>query len=562
MQSQTQRLILELIDVSGRREAARRLGRHLGAEDLLIFVVDPEIGVCLPAPGFPQTLPEGGLWRSFLNECAKAGHYKNRIPSLDLETLVPANGLAAEDGTVLVLLGGEPLLNEFEEVGLLIPLLGAAFRAEQLAVTATGNLRTARQTNAEGRALAEKLQVTRSELQQALISAEAATHAKDEFLAVVSHELRTPLNAILGWAGLLRAGKLDPSGVTQAVETIERNAKSQAKLIEDLLDFSRIISGKLRLEVGPVELTSVVETAIDVIRPAADAKGIRLQVVLDPKVGPVPGDADRLQQMMWNLLSNAIKFTPKGGRVQVRLGRINSHVEITVSDTGQGINPEFLPFVFERFLQGDNTTTRRHGGVGLGLAITRHLTELHGGTISADSMGEGQGSTFTLKLPLISVYNSASELQVTPEQLQPRNGPDEQFAAMPRLDGLRVLVVDDESDARNLLTTVLSQSGAQVTAVSTVADALEKLKLIKPDLLLSDIEMPNEDGYSLIRKVRLLAKNQGGLTPAIALTAHARSSDRMRALSAGFQMHLPKPVEPLELVTVIANLRAVSEFEV
>jgi len=561
MQAQTQLLIVDLIDLSGRREAARKLGRHLGAEDLLIFVVDPEIGVSLPAPGFPQTLPRGRLWRGFLNDCAKTGHYKDRIPSLDLDTLVPAVGLAADDGTVLVLLGGEPLLDELEEVGLLIPLLGAAFRAERLAITAAGDLSTARQTMAEGRALAEKLQVTRSELQQALISAEAATHAKDEFLAVVSHELRTPLNAILGWAGLLRAGNLDLSGIKQAVETIERNAKSQAKLIEDLLDFSRIISGKLRLEVGPIELTSVIETAIDVVRPAADAKGIRLQLVLDPKAGPVSGDAERVQQIMWNLLSNAIKFTPKGGRVQVRLGRINSHVEINVSDTGQGIDPEFLPHVFERFLQADNTTTRRHGGVGLGLAITRQLTELHGGTISAHSPGEGQGATFTLKLPLISVYKSPDELPVTAERPQPRNRPDGPLATLPRLDGLRVLVVDDESDARNLLTTVLSQSGAQVTAVATVTDALEKLKLMKPDLLLSDIEMPDEDGYSLIRKVRSLTKNQGGLTPAIALTAHARFSDRMRALSAGFQMHLPKPVEPAELVTIIANLRAVSEFE-
>jgi len=561
MQEQTQRLIVDLIDLSGRREAARKLGRHLGAEDLLIFVVDLEIGVSLPALGFPQTLRKGRLWRGFLNECANAGHHKDQVPSLDLETLVDANGLAAQDGTVLVLLGGDPLLSELEEVRLLLPLLGAAFRAERLATTAEGNLRSARQTMAEGRILAEKLQVTRSELQQALIAAEQATRAKDEFLAVVSHELRTPLNAILGWAGLLRAGKLDPLAVKQALETIERNAKSQAKLIEDLLDFSRIISGKLRLDVGPVEITSVIETAIDVVRPAADAKGIRLQLILDPNAGPVPGDAERLQQIMWNLLSNAIKFTPKGGRVQVRLGRINSHVEIAVSDSGQGISQDFLPFVFERFLQADNTTTRRHGGVGLGLAITRHLAELHGGTISADSAGEGQGATFTLKLPLFSVYESADDLPVTGEQPQPRNRPDEQLATLPRLDGLRVLVVDDESDARHLLTTVLSQRGAQVTAVATVNDALDKLKLMKPHLLLSDIEMPDEDGYSLIRRVRSLTRNQGGLTPAIALTAHARFSDRMLALSAGFQMHLPKPVEPAELVTVIANFRAVSEFE-
>lgn len=561
MQAQTQRLIVDLVDLSGRREAARKLAKHLGAEDLIIFVVDREIGVSLPALGFAQTLPKGRLWREFLNECANAGRHKDQVPSLDLETRVDANGLAAHDGTVLVLLGGKPLLSEIEDVGLLIPLLGAVFRAERLAITAESNLNSARQTMAEGRVLAEKLQVTRSELQQALIAAEAATRAKDEFLGVVSHELRTPLNAILGWAALLRAGNLDPSGVKQAVETIERNAKSQAKLIEDLLDFSRIISGKLRLEVGRVELTSVIETAIDVVRHAADAKGIRLQAVLDPHAGPVPGDAERLQQIMWNLLSNAIKFTPKGGRVQVRLERIDSHVEINVSDTGQGIRPEFLPFVFERFLQGDNTTTRRHGGVGLGLAITRHLTELHGGTISAHSAGEGRGATFTLKLPLISVYESADQMRVTAEPRQPRNRPDEPLATLPRLDGLRVLVVDDDGDARNLLTTVLSQRGAEVTAVATATDALEKLKLMKPDLLLSDIEMPNEDGYSLIRQVRSLNKNQGGLTPAIALTAHARFSDRMLALSAGFQMHLTKPVEPAELVTIIANLRAVSEFE-
>ena len=561
MQAQTQRLIVDLIDLSGRREAARKLARHLGAEDLIIFVVDLEIGVSLPALGFPQTLPKGRLWRGFLNECAKTGHHKDRVPSLVLETLVDATGLAAQDGTVLVLLGGEPLLSELEDVALLVPLLGAAFRAERLAITAEGNLRSAKQTMAEGRTLAEKLQVTRSELQQALMAAEAATHAKDEFLAVVSHELRTPLNAILGWAGLMRAGKLDASGVKQAVETIERNAKSQAKLIEDLLDFSRIISGKLRLEVGPVELSSVIETAIDVVRPAADAKEIRLQLVLDPNAGPVTGDAERLQQILWNLLSNAIKFTPKGGCVQIRLARINSHVEINVSDTGQGISPEFLPFVFERFLQADNTMTRRHGGVGLGLAISRHLTELHGGTISAHSPGEGRGATFTLKLPLISVYESADERRVAAEGLETRNRPAEPLATLPRIDGMRVLVVDDESDARNLLTAVLSQSGAEVTAVATATDALEKLKLMKPDLLLSDIEMPDEDGYSLIRQVRSLTRNQGGLTPAIALTAHARFSDRMRALSAGFQMHLPKPVEPAELVTIIANLRAVSEFE-
>ncbi len=557
MLPQTRKLVVALIDLPGRREAARRLGEYLGAEDLIIFVADTEIGVSLPALGFPQTLPKGRSWRRFISECAKVGHCEGEIPSLEAERMVHAAGLAAEDGTVLVLLGGEPRFNELEEVGLILPFVGASFRAERLALSAAGSLLTARQTTAEGRALAEKLQVTRSELQQTLIAAEAAAHAKDEFLAVVSHELRTPLNAILGWARMLREGKLDPESVIHAVETIERNAKSQAKLIEDLLDFSRIISGKLRLDVGPVELAAVVEAAADVVLPAADAKEIRLQVVLDPRAGPVPGDPDRLQQMMWNLLSNAIKFTPKGGRVQVRLARINSHVEITVSDSGQGISAEFLPHVFERFIQADNTITRRHGGLGLGLAITRHLAELHGGTINADSAGEGQGATFTLRLPLMSVHTSEHQ-PIDSDQQSFMGGLNEQPGVLPRLDGLHVLVVDDEHDARSLLTAVLTQSGAQVTAVATVADALEKLQLIRPDLLVSDIEMPNEDGYSLIRKVRLLAKSKGGLTPAIALTAHARFSDRMRALTAGYQMHLPKPVEPVELVTVIANLRVVS----
>ncbi|MGI9165220.1 MAG: ATP-binding response regulator [Pyrinomonadaceae bacterium] len=557
MLPQTRTLVVALIDLPGRREAARRLGEYLGAVDLIIFVADSEIGVSLPALGFPQTLPNGRIWRRFIDECVKVGHCEGEVPLVEAERMVPAAGLAAEDGTVLVLLGGEPRFNELEEISLLLPFVGASFRAERLALTAAANLLTARQTTAEGRALAEKLQLTRSELQQALIAAEAAAHAKDEFLAVVSHELRTPLNAILGWARMLRVGKLDPESVIHAVETIERNAKSQTKLIEDLLDFSRIISGKLRLDVGPVELASVVEAAADVVRPAADAKEIRLQIVLDPRAGPVPGDPERLQQMMWNLLSNAVKFTPKGGRVQVRLERINSHVEITVSDTGEGISAEFLPLVFERFVQADNTTTRRHGGLGLGLAITRHLAELHGGTISADSAGEGQGATFTLMLPVMSVHGPAHQ-PTTSDQQPFMGGPNERHAVLPRLDGLHVLVVDDEHDARRLLNTVLTQSGAKVTAVATVADALEKLQLIKPDLLVSDIEMPNEDGYSLIRKVRLLEKAQGGLTPAIALTAHARFSDRMRALTAGYQMHLPKPVEPMELVTVIANLRVVS----
>ena len=392
------------------------------------------------------------------------------------------------------------------------------------------------------------------EILQAKRAAEEATRAKDEFLAVVSHELRTPLTAMLGWARMLQTGKLDERTAVRALDAIERNAESQNQLIGDLLDFSRIISGKIRLDVGVVELASVVEAAIDVVSPSADAKGIRLQTVLDPKAGPVSGDRERLQQVMWNLLSNAVKFTPRGGRVQVRLERVNSSVELTVSDTGQGISAEFLPYVFDRFRQADNTTTRRQSGLGLGMAITRHLVELHGGTIRAESPGEGQGSSFILRLPVMIVHNAEHFSKVTAERRQSQGESHSPPTELARLDGVHVLVVDDEQDARELLVTILTQSGAFVTAASGVADALDKLKLVKPDLLVSDIEMANEDGYSLIRKVRTLEEGLGKRIPAIALTAHARSSDRLRALSEGFQMHIPKPVEPAELVLTIANL--------
>jgi CheY-like chemotaxis protein/nitrogen-specific signal transduction histidine kinase len=381
--------------------------------------------------------------------------------------------------------------------------------------------------------------------------AEEATRAKDEFLASVSHELRTPLTAVLGWARMLQTGKLDESMAARALAAIERNAESQNQLIGDLLDFSRIISGKIRLDVERVEPASVIRAAVDVVTPTADAKGIRLQSVLDPRAGPISGDPERLQQVMWNLLSNSIKFTPRGGRVQVRLTRVDSSVEITVSDTGQGIAPEFLPYVFERFRQADNTTTRRHGGLGLGMAITRHIVELHGGTIRAESPGEGLGATFVVRLPVMILHTPEPEANAergtSPDETQPRQ-------AAAKLDGIHVLVVDDERDALELLTTVLTQSGAVVTAASGAAEALERLQAAEPDLLVSDIEMANEDGYSLIRKVRAWEGEQGRRIPAIALTAHARPSDRLRALAEGFQIHMPKPVEPAELVLAIANL--------
>lgn len=386
--------------------------------------------------------------------------------------------------------------------------------------------------------------------QAARTEAETANRMKDEFLATLSHELRTPLNAMLGWTQLLRTRKLDQVTYARALETVDRNTRSLASLIEDVLDVSRIIRGQLRLNVRPVQLVSVVEAAIDAVCPAAEAKAIRLQSVLDPATGPVAGDSDRLQQIVWNLLSNAIKFTPKEGRVQVLLEQINSHVELTVSDTGKGISAEFLPYVFERFRQADSTTTRTHSGLGLGLAIVRHLVELHGGTVHAESSGEGQGAMFIVKLPLMPVRLDTSDS----ERVHPKAGHGVPFENLPVLSGLRVLVVDDEADAREFITTVLEQCGAAVTAIASAKEALEALTRSKLDVLVSDIGMPGEDGYALISKVRSLAPEQGGRIPAAALTAYAREEDRTQALLAGFQLHASKPVSPAELAAVVANL--------
>jgi len=390
--------------------------------------------------------------------------------------------------------------------------------------------------------------------QQTRAEAEAANRAKDEFLSILSHELRTPLNAILGWTQLLRSRTLSSEKNTNALETIERNAKSQVQMIEDILDVSRIVTGKMRLHVRPVELSSVIAEALEAMQPAAEAKNIRIQSILDPAAGPVSGDPERLQQVVWNLLSNAIKFTPKGGRVQVRLERVNSHVEITVSDTGQGIAPEFLPFIFERFRQSDSSTTRKYGGLGLGLAICRHLVELHGGVITADSAGEGQGATFVVNLPLMILHARLNDS----DRAHPAANRASGLAEVPSLAGIQVLVVDDEPDARELLTTVLEEEGAEVQAVASAQEALQVITQAptpqRPDVLISDIGMPEEDGYSLIRRLRLIELEQGGRIPAVALTAYARSEDRQQALLAGFQLHIPKPVQPAELVAAVASL--------
>jgi len=381
--------------------------------------------------------------------------------------------------------------------------------------------------------------------------AERANRLKDEFLATISHELRNPLNAIMGWAHMMRLGKLTPANAERAVETIYRNAKSQAQLVADLLDVSRIISGKLRLDVRQIDLIYIVNAAIDSIRPAADAKGIRLQTILDPAAGPISGDADRLQQIVWNLLTNAVKFTPKGGTIQVRVQRIDSHVEIIVSDSGVGISQEFLPYVFDRFRQADASSTRIHGGLGLGLSIVRQLVDLHGGTVSVQSEGEGKGATFTITLPFVGVISSQPETVPA----QPVQGDEAvPFEGLPSLQGLKVLVVDDEADTRELIREVLRECGSEVITSRSAAEALEAIEQHKPDILISDLGMPDEDGYSLISKIRALPAEQGGQIPAAALTAYARAEDRMRVLRSGFQFHLPKPVDSAELVTVVASL--------
>jgi PAS domain S-box-containing protein len=378
--------------------------------------------------------------------------------------------------------------------------------------------------------------------------AEEANRIKDEFLATLSHELRTPLTAMLGWLLMLRENRLDPETSVHALETVERNARAQAQLIEDLVDVSRIAGGKLNLDVKRVDLVSVIDAAVDIVRPAANAKGIHIHVSFDAWEGPVFGDAARLQQIIWNLLSNAVKFTSRDGSVYVVLRRLESSAELEIRDTGMGIDPAFLPHVFERFRQAESPVTRSHRGLGLGLAIVRHLTEMHGGTVTAESPGDGLGSTFTVRIPLAGMQSEAEGALEGGDNEREKTAP-----ARPPLDGLRVLVVEDEPDARELLALTLECSGARVEAVESAQEALERLQRFKPDVLLSDIGLPVESGYELIRKVRLLSGAESNI-PAVALTAFATEKDRQLALAAGFQVHLSKPVDSSDLIEAIEQL--------
>jgi signal transduction histidine kinase/CheY-like chemotaxis protein len=389
-----------------------------------------------------------------------------------------------------------------------------------------------------------------AQLQQQTEELRQSNHIKDEFLATLSHELRTPLNAILGWIQLLRTRKLNETKTNSALETIERNSKSLSQLIEDILDVSKIISGKIRLHVTQINLKLLISNAIDTVQPAADAKQIQITTQLDAVF--VWGDLNRLQQILWNLLSNAIKFTPKEGKVDIHLKQTSDDlVQIQVIDNGQGIKPEFLPYVFDRFRQADGSITRSFGGLGLGLAIVRYLVELHGGTVSADSPGEGKGATFTVNLPIL--VNQQRTSSIEPIQ-QSQQIADSYFRNYQSLEGIKILVVDDEADARVLITSILEAAGAMAMAVSNATEAIDKLLELKPSILISDIGMPGEDGYSLIRKVRSLNPEQGGKIPAVALTAFATTEDRNQAITAGYQEYIAKPVEPKELVDILVQL--------
>ena len=401
--------------------------------------------------------------------------------------------------------------------------------------------------NLRAQTLAEREQKARAE-------AETANRLKDEFLATVSHELRTPLNAVLGWARMLTSKQLTKASDTHALETVERNATALALIIDDLLDVSRIVAGTLNLASQPVDLTAVTQVALDVVRPAAAAKHIDLQLSADPSsVDFVNGDADRLQQVIGNLLTNAVKFTTEGGRVDVSVKRVGVQMEVRVVDNGQGISPDFLPHVFERFRQADGTTTRQHGGLGLGLAIVRQLVELHGGAVDAASEGDGRGATFTVRLPIptavVSMKRSSAladrRLAESTTSPQPR---------VQRLDGIRVLVVDDHADGRALTALLLRQSGASVNEVPSTHDALQVLDVERPDVLVSDIGLPDQDGFALLRQIRQQEAERGGFLPVIALTGYTRLEDRTRVLAAGFQGHVAKPVDPPKLIATIAAL--------
>ncbi|HYE90430.1 MAG TPA: ATP-binding protein [Terriglobales bacterium] len=445
----------------------------------------------------------------------------------------------------LALVFGRRIARPVAELARSVARFGAGEPATPLAATGVDEVAAVARAFNEA---AKRLSARETAERAARAEAETANRMKDEFLAILSHELRTPINAVFGWARMLRSGGPAAKNLAHGLEVIERNAASQVRLIEDLLDVSRIASGKMRLDVRLVDVRAAIEGALEAVRHAAHAKEIRLDAVLDPHAGPVAGDLDRLRQVVWNLLSNAIKFTPKGGRVQVRLARVGSRVQIVVADTGPGIPPELLPHVFERFRQGDSTSTRTQAGLGLGLALVKHIVELHGGDVRAET-ADGSGAVFTVELPLSLAATPA--LGHAPHPTAALDGPPLPSVS---LAGVRVLLVDDDRDALDLFRSVLEPLGAETRTAASTAEALRLFAEWRPTVLLSDIEMPGQDGYALIAAIRTFAGEDGGNVPAAAVTAYGRVEDRVRLLEAGYNMHLPKPVEPAELVAVVAAL--------
>jgi PAS domain S-box-containing protein len=469
--------------------------------------------------------------------------------------IIPEERLSEEDDVLARLRRGERI-NHFETVrrtkdGRLLDVSLTVSPIRNAAGRVVGASKIARDIS-ERRAFERIRQVLLEHEQEARAEAEALSRSKDQFLATLSHELRTPLNAIYGWARMLDAGQLDAKSTRHATQAILRNAAVQVQLIEDLFDVSRVITGNMRLDVQPLNVSVVLEAALDTVRPAATTKRIRLESVLDPRAGPIMGDPGRLQQVAWNLLMNAVKFTPNEGRVQLHLRRANSHIEIAVSDTGEGIAPDQLPHVFERFRQADAGPTRRHTGLGIGLALAKYLVELHGGTVTAESAGLGLGATFTVKLPM-----SVVQYPPTPP---PQRGEAEQSVRSQEggkpvsLRDLRVLVVDDDAEGRELAGLVLVNAGAEARTVSSSAEAMAMFEEWLPDVLITDLEMPEEDGFNLLRRARRATMLRGRRLPALALTAYGRPEDRVRILAAGFNMHLAKPADPTELVLAVASL--------
>jgi PAS domain S-box-containing protein len=474
------------------------------------------------------------------------GYTAEEAVGKSIRMLIP-HDLQAEEDTVLAKVRAGEMVSHYETVRqrkdgsyLSISLTVSPIRNEHGEVIGASKI---------ARDITER---TRLAIENARLYAEAqeANRMKDEFLAVLSHELRTPLNAIVGYSRLLRGGVLSGEKAARGLETLERNATWLTQIVEDVLDISRIVAGKIRLDVQTVNLPSVMQDAIATVQPAANAKGVLLQTVLDPTVGPVSGDPDRLQQVVWNLLTNAVKFTPRGGRVQVRLERVSSHVEIIVSDTGAGIHPDFLPHVFERFRQAEGGTTRKTGGLGLGLSIVRHIVEMHGGSVHAASAGEGHGATFSIQLPLMILRPEGLDAR----REHPRADRREPLTQLGDLQGIRVMAIDDEEDALTLLRVVLETAGAEVETVASPLRALERIEAFRPDVLVLDLGMPEMDGFELIKRIRASSKPIVRNVPAAALTAFARSEDRTKALRSGFEMHLAKPVDPGELVASVARL--------